>query len=407
MADHLLDWLQAVLRWAHVIAAILWIGDSFLFVWMDRSLTPSSRPRTGDVAGELWMVHSGGFYEVVKRRKLAPGELPARLHWFQWEAYSTWITGIFLLGVVYYGANGVMLVDRTVRNLSLPAAIAISLAFVIGGVVVYEALYRSPLAQRPRIAAVTGFALIAGAAWALTQLFGGRAAFVHVGAVLGTIMAANVAHHIIPAQRRMLAATRAGQPVDTAPGERAKMHSIHNHWLTLPVLFTMLANHLPAAYGSRHAWLVLVAMIVAGLAAKHVMSERRRSDRWAVAAGLGALAFAVAVTAPGGDRTALAELRGAPTVAFAEVRAILDRRCLTCHAAKPSDPSFPQPPAGVVLEDAGRVRALAPRILARAVTTRTMPLGNITGMTEDERRTLGAWIVQGAAIDSVPPSPAP
>ena len=401
MPTFVLEWLNLALRWIHVIAGILWIGDSFLFMWMDRSLTAPSRARDGAVVGELWMVHSGGFYEVVKRSHLAPNEVPDRLHWFMWEAYTTWISGFFLLGVVYYFGGAVYLLDRGRPGLGQGAAIGLSLGVLIIGYVVYDALWSSPLARRPRLAATISFALIVGACLGLTRLFSGRAAFIHVGAVLGTLMAANVAHHIIPAQRKMLAATRAARPVDVALGERAKARSIHNHYLTLPVLFTMLSSHFPATYGHPLAWLVLVLLIIVGAAAKVVMNQRGRSSRWVLAAGGAALVAVIALTARvPGAATAGPDLSRAPPVTFAQARAIIDRRCSSCHAARPSHPSFPQPPSGVILDDPERIRSLASRIMERAVVTRTMPLGNLTGMTEEERITLGAWIVQGARVDS-------
>jgi uncharacterized membrane protein len=399
MAAPLLDWLHILVRSAHVVAAILWIGDSFLFMWMDRALVPPSRPRAGDVAGEMWMVHSGGFYEVVKRRRLAPDEMPPTIHWFMWEAYSTWITGIFLFGLIYWTGAGMFLVDPAVRPMAPAVAIAASVGLLIAGVVVYELLWSSPLG-RTAAAPVLGTALLVATIYGLTHLFSARGAFIQTGAMLGTIMAANVAYHIIPVQRKMLAATREGRPVDVTLGARAKMHSIHNHYLTFPVVIAMLSNHFPVLYGNRLAWLVLTLLFVFAVALKYVMNARGRSSRWAVAAGIAAFVACVALTtrAPAGAGAAAA-LREAPPVAFAEARAIIERRCQTCHATRPSNPSFPQPPNGVVLEDPARIHALAPRILERAVVTKTMPLGNLTGMTEDERRTLGAWIAQGAKLD--------
>ena len=395
-----LEWLHLAARWIHVIAAIMWIGDSFLFMWMDRSLVAPSRPREGDVVGELWMVHSGGFYEVVKRRVLAPGEMPRTLHWFMWEAYTTWITGMLLLGIVYYFSGGVYLIDRSVSGLGLGAAIGISLGLLVAAWLVYDALWRSPLARSPALAAGVGFALIVATSYGLTRIYPGRAAFIQLGAMLGTIMVTNVAHVIIPAQRAMVAATRAGRAADAALGVKAKQRSTHNHYLTLPVLFTMLSNHFPSTYGSRHAWLVLALLVITGTALKYVMNYRARSHPSVVLAGAAALVAAVALTArPSPGTRAAASYRDAAPVAFAEVRAIIERRCLTCHATHPSNPSFPQPPSGIVLEDPRRIQSLAPRIQVRAVETRTMPLGNLTGMTDEERATLGAWVAQGARID--------
>ncbi|HEY2953914.1 MAG TPA: urate hydroxylase PuuD [Candidatus Eisenbacteria bacterium] len=395
-----LEWLNLVLRWAHVIAAIMWIGDSFLFMWLDSSLTPPTRKREGAVAGELWMVHSGGFYEVVKRRYLAPDELPAHLHWFKWEAYSTWISGFFLLGVVYYLGGGIYLLDRSVSPITLPWAIALSLGLLATGWLVYDALWTSPLARSPRAAALVSFALLTAAAFGLTRVFSGRAAFLHFGAMIGTVMVANVWRRIIPAQSRMLAATRAGEPVDVTLGERAKTRSIHNHYLTLPVLFTMLSNHFPGTWGHPLAWLTLVLLVVLGASVKYVMNFGARSNRWVVLAGLASLAGAIVLAARSGAPAGGAEAyRGEPPVAFETVQAIVEQRCVTCHAARPTNPAFPEPPLGVRLDEPERIARLAPRILVRAVVTKTMPLGNLTGMTEEERRTLGAWIAQGAKLE--------
>ena len=406
MSTFVLEWLNIILRWAHVIAGIMWIGDSFLFMWMDRHLTPPTRPRDGAVVGELWLVHSGGFYEVTKRRVLAPAEMPASLHWFMWEAYTTWITGFFLLGVVYYFGGGVYLIDQGVSQIGIGAAVGVSLSLLVVGYLVYDLLWNSPLRNRPRLATVVSFALLVAAAWGLTRVMSGRAAFIHLGALMGTLMAANVGHHIIPAQRKMVAATRAGRPVDATLGERAKGRSIHNHYMTLPVVFTMLSSHFPAAYGHPQAWLVLSLLVIVGAVAKYVMNFRGRSNRWVLAAGGLALTAVIALTArvPGAASSA-PDLRGAAPVTFGEARAIIERRCVTCHAAKPTNPSFSEPPSGVVLEDPRRIQGLAERIMVRAVVTKTMPLGNLTGMTEEERRTLGAWIAQGAKLDPGAASP--
>ena len=401
MPTFVLEWLNLALRWIHVIAGIMWIGDSFLFMWMDRHLVPPSRPRDGAVTGELWMVHSGGFYEVVKRRYLAPSEVPPHLHWFMWEAYTTWLSGFFLLGIVYYFGGAIFLVDRSVSHIGVGAAIGLSLGVLVAGYLVYDLLWASPLARRPAIAALLSFLLIVAASWGLARVFSGRAAFIHVGALLGTIMAANVAHHIIPAQRKMLAATRAGQPVDVTLGENAKRRSTHNHYLTLPVLVTMLSSHFPSTYGHPQAWLVLTLLMVVGAAGKYVMNYRRRSNRWVVAVGAAALAAVVTLTARvPGSATAGPDLSGAPPVAFTEVHGIVERRCVSCHARKPTHPSFPEPPGGVALDDPRRIRSFAARIMERAVVTKNMPLGNLTGMTDEERTTLGAWIAQGARVDS-------
>ena len=392
-----LEWLNLLGRWVHVIAAIMWIGDSFLFMWMDSSLTAPTRPREGAVAGELWMVHSGGFYEVVKRRYLAPAEMPAQLHWFKWQAYMTWWSGAFLLVVVYYLGGAAFLTDPAVAALTRGQAMATSIGIIAATWLIYDAIWMSPLSRQPRLATSLSIALVVAVVYAHTHLFGGRAAYLLSGAAIGSAMAANVWRRIIPAQNHMLGATRAGTEVDVSYGMRAKQRSIHNHYITLPVLFTMLSSHFPGTYGHRYNWIVLLLVMLFGGVAKYVMNFQGRSNKLVVALGGAALLAAIGMTvqaqAPG---AAAAAFRSAPPVPFADAQAIVQRRCITCHSAHPSNPSFAQPPSGIILETPERMHLLAPRIMVRAVVTKTMPLGNLTGMTEAERATLGAWIAQGA-----------
>ncbi len=389
----LLEWLGAIARWVHVLAAILWIGDSFLFMWMDASLERPRKPREGAVVGELWMVHSGGFYEVVKRRSLAPDELPPRLYWFMWQSYTTWLSGVFLLAVVYWFGDRAMLVESGSR-LSHGGAAVVSFAALLAGWVVYDLACRSPLARRPWLLGGVLTAVLAAAVLGLTGLFGARAAWLLTGALLGTIMTANVATVIIPGQRRMLAQTRAGEPVDTRPGVLAKARSTHNHYLTLPVLFLMSSQHFPAGYGHPQAWLVLLLVSGAGVALKYVMNARGRSDWRIVLAGSAALLAAVVMTARPGAAGAGPAHTLDTVVPDEQAFAIVERRCTSCHSATPSNPSFPEAPSGVKLDTPAELRAIATRVGVRAVDTRTMPLGNLTGMSDAERDTLGAWIAR-------------
>ena len=392
----LFEWLNLLIRWTHVIASIMWIGDSFLFMWMDSHLVPPSRPREGDVAGELWMVHSGGFYEVIKRRVLAPGEIPAQLHWFKWQAYTTWLSGFGLLAVVYWAGGSAFLVDRDVLVMSGPQAVGASALVLVLGWLLYDGLWSSPLSRNTRVAAVVSLALLAGAIVGLTHVFSARAAFLMTGAMLATIMAGNVLRRIIPAQTQMLAATRAGLPADAALGARAKRHSIHNHYLTLPVVFAMLSNHFPGMYGRPDAALVLILFVAFGMAFKYWMNFRGRSHAGILAIGLAALLALITLTALPSRRSAAGATPAMAPVPYATAHAILERRCMTCHSRHPSNPSFPEAPAGVMFDDHDRVLALRPRIQVRAVETKTMPLGNLTGITEAERDTLAAWIAGGA-----------
>lgn len=393
------EWLNLLLRWTHVIAAIMWVGDSFLFMWMDSSLEPPSRPRDGAVTGELWMAHSGGFYELVKRRSLAPNELPGTLHTFKWQAYTTWLSGAALLAVVYWFGGEAFLVDRSVFALTAPQAVAASAALLVAGWLVYDALWMSPIATSARTAAVFSFVLLVAAIVGVTHLFAPRAAFLQIGAMIATAMAANVWRRIIPAQAQMMAATRAGTAVDTTLGLRAKQRSIHNHYLTFPVVFCMLSNHFPSLYAHRWNALVLVLFVVFGASFKYVMNARGRSNRWVLAAGAVALLALVTLTAVPEKSLVSAATPGAARlgdVRFVTVRGILARRCTTCHSAHPTNPSFPEAPAGLHLDEPERILAMHERIRVRAVETRTMPLGNLTGMTDAERDTLAAWITAGA-----------
>ena len=399
IAPYVLDWLNLIARWAHLIAGISWIGASFYFVWLDDSLTAPENPddvRRG-MAGELWAVHGGGFYHNQKYLTGPRGEpLTENLHWFKWEAYSTWFTGMLMLAIVYWAGASTFLINKSVLDLTPPAAIAISIGTLIAGWLVYDLLCRL-FEKHPALlwTAVGAFLLFAD--WGLFHVFGGRAAYIHVGSIIGTIMVANVAHVIIPGQRRMLAQIRAGQTPDPRPGQLAKTRSVHNTYLTLPVLFIMISNHYPMTYTSDEGWIVLACIGAAGVLVRRffVLSHQHRyAVGLPLAAGL--LLFAVAV--------ALRPIPWAPVVItvrhadYAEIAPIVAQRCAVCHAAHPAQPGFATAPAGVLLDTPQRIRANAQRIDAAAVRSHAMPLGNVTHMTDVERGMLGDWIRTGAKI---------
>jgi uncharacterized membrane protein len=398
MQAHLLESLNLFVRWAHVIAGIMWVGDSFLFMWLDRQLEPTDRIKgaEGQVAGEMWMVHSGGFYEVVKRKYLAKNELPKSLHWFKWESYTTWWTGACLLVVVYYLGGGAYLVDPTSAPLGVGPTIAIAIGTITVAWFVYDFLAHQAWAKNIRVFGIFGVGSIVGISYGFSRLMTGRAAFIHAGALVGTIMAANVFFRIIPAQRALLAATEAGTTPDISLGVRAKLRSTHNHYLTLPLLFMMLSNHFAATYGNPNAWLVLLALFVTGIATKQLMIEREHPRPWLVGALLASVVAVVVMTAPASEQS---ETPSGPPVAFSEVRHIVDARCVGCHAAKPTTGGFVAPPLGIIFEQNAMLAALAPRIKVRVVDTKTMPLANLTGMTDAERRVMALWIAQGAKVD--------
>ena len=394
MTGWLADWANLLLRWAHFIAGIAWIGSSFYFIWLDRALAKPEQAKPG-VEGDLWMVHSGGFYQVEKRRP-APGEIPPVLHWFKWEAMLTWLTGIALLILVFYLGTAYLL-DPNISRIGRGAAIAIGIGIVVFGWPIYDGLWRSPLARRSGVGAAISLALLAAVTLLACRLFSGRAAFMHIGALLGTIMVANVWERILPAQQQMLDATRAGRPADFTLGERAKQRSVHNSYMTFPVLFIMLSNHFPATYASPENWLVLLLLFVAGASIRHVMIGRGPSARWALAPATAALAAAMFFSAPKSVAARpAASADSAPS--FAEVRAVIQQRCQPCHSQYQSDRSFGPAPGGVTFDTPESIARLAERIRVRAVETKTMPVANKTGITDAERELLGRWLAAGAPL---------
>jgi uncharacterized membrane protein len=399
---YLLDWLNLVFRWAHLIAGISWIGASFYFVWLDDSLSAPENPddvRRG-MSGELWAVHGGGFYHNQKFLTGPRGEpLTEDLHWFKWEAYTTWITGMAMLAIVYWAGASTFLIDKSVLDLTPPAAISLSIATLIGGWLGYDLLCRI-FGSRPVLLWTAVSAFLLALDWALFHVFGGRAAYIHVGSVIGTIMVANVAMVIIPGQRRMLAQIRAGREPDPRPGRLGKMRSVHNTYLTLPVLFIMISNHYPMTYAGPNGWLILAAISAAGVLVRRffVLSHKRRYVvALPVAAALLLAAVAIAIR-PHAPAAAPRSGDSAPVIRYAQVQPIFARRCTVCHAAKPTQPGLRTAPAGVFLDTPEQVQANASRIAAQAVVTHAMPLGNMTHMTDAERATLGAWISSGARI---------
>jgi uncharacterized membrane protein len=370
-----------------VIAGIVWIGTSFYFVALDNHL---GRPRVEEpgVGGESWEIHGGGFYRISKYR-LAPDELPEPLHWFKWEAYTTWLSGFGLLVVLYYFDADTYLVDKSVADIPVAAAIAISLIGLAAAWLIYDVacmLFKSDL--------VVGLLLVvltAAAAYGASEVFSGRAAYLQVGAMLGTIMAANVLFNIIPAHWELIRAKQAGREPDPAPALEAKRRSVHNNYLTLPVVFAMVSNHLAFTYEHSHAWLVLVALMLIGAWIRHFFNLRHagRTVWWIpVSAVVAALALAVAMRPEEGGGAGGA----AREVSDAQAQAIVRQRCVPCHSQNPSEPGFSAPPAGIAFDTLEEITSHADAIEEQAVRSKAMPLGNATGMTEQERETLGAWI---------------
>ena len=394
--------LVVVFRWAHLIAGIMWIGNSMLFNWLDRNLEKHG-PLAPLSQGKIYMVHSGAFYDVEKKL-LEPGELPDRLHWFKWQNGFTWMTGIALLVIVYYANGAAFLIDVNVQQLDPLVAIVASASSLFVGWIVYDLLWHALGERRPRLATALSLALLVGAIVGYTQLFAGRAAYILTGVLIGTIMTGNVWLCILPSQRALIAATRAGQPQDPVLSLRAKQRSIHNNYLTFPLLFMMLSNHFPSAYGHHLNWLVLIAVMVGGAGVRHFMNVRYRGEGRTLATGAWLVPAAGMASIAAGGLLVITWIAAAPevevdhAVGFARAQEIIVKRCVPCHSSHPTDPAFPAPPNNVVFETADQIKLMVPRIRERAVESKTMPFLNRTQITPLERAELGKWIADGAHL---------
>ncbi len=399
MEAYIIDWLNLLVRWLHFIAGIAWIGSSFYFIWLDDHLEPPRDAGDSDkgVGGELWSVHAGGFYHAQKYR-VAPLKLPETLHWFKWEAYATWLSGMFLLVLVYWYSAEVYLIDPAVADMSSMTAVAIAVAFVVIGWITYDLLCRSPLGRNERAFSVVLLVLVSLLAWGLCQLFSGRGAYIHFGVVLGTIMAANVFFVIIPGQKQMVAAAARGEAPDPAPGIRAKQRSVHNTYFTLPVLFVMTSNHFAISYSSEFNWAVLIAISIAGALIRIYFVARHKGDAslWPVVVAVILLLATAFLIAP---KSTVASAHG--DTRFADVRRVVHERCTTCHSANPTHPAFPAAPGGVELDSDAQIIAEALRIHQQTVVTRVMPIGNLTNISDEERALIDQWY-QGGAEGEVP-----
>ena len=389
MDAYVVEWFTLLLRWFHLIVGIAWIGASFYFVWLDNSLEPPTDPALEEkgVAGELWAIHGGGFYNPQKYL-VAPPTLPPHLHWFKWEAYSTFLSGFALLATVYYwrGQASLLAPGSALDPVWGPL---VGLGYLAGGWLVYDLLCRSPLGRNDgRLGAVVG-ALSLTAAYSMTLVFSGRAAYLHAGAMLGTIMAANVFFVIIPGQRRLVAAMQAGQAPDPEPGRRAKQRSVHNNYFTLPVLFAMISNHYAFLYNHALAGALLCLILAGGVLIRHTFNLRHKGKPgWhAFAAGSALLVLAAVLARPEPAQA----VAGAAPVSEARVMTIIQTRCTPCHAEKPTFAGIVAPPGGVLLETMAQVNATADRVHQQSVVLKAMPLGNLTQLTDAERAELATW----------------
>ncbi len=385
----LADWLNLLIRWAHMIAGIGWIGTSFYFIALDQSLKRREKMKEG-VMGTAWEVHGGGFYHVEKFT-VAPKELPGDLIWFKWEAYLTWMTGFLLLVVQFYLDADAWMIDPAVMELESWQAIVISVASLAVGWFVYDGICRSPIGKRTTLLAAVGFIWILAAAYFYSQVFSGRTALIHVGAFIGTLMAANVFAVIIPNQRKITEALLAGQSPDPKFGTIGKQRSVHNTYLTLPVLVTMVSGHYPMLSAHPQAWLIVAFIIVGGACLRHALVSHEVGEpfsgyAWTLPVVLVALFAAIWMTSPQQRDTSGLD------VSDVEVMAIVQKHCVACHAANPKNEGFDAPPKDIVLENIDQLGRHSKQVVQFSVQTRAMPLGNETGMTDKERSQLGAWI---------------
>jgi uncharacterized membrane protein len=391
----LTEWLSAILRWLHVIAGIGWIGSSFYFIHLDLSLKKNDALPPG-VKGEAWQVHGGGFYQMIKFM-VAPARMPDELTWFKWEAYTTWLSGFSLLIVVYYMQADLFLVDKSVLNMSAPQAATIAFVSLAASWLAYEALCRSPLGKHEVPLALVGFVYLVALTYAFTHVFSGRGAFTQIGALIGTIMVANVFVIVIPNQKKTIAAMLKGEQPDPRWGALGKQRSVHNNYLTLPVVFLMLSNHYPLFFATRFNWLIVAIVLLIGPVIRHFFNSRHEGKgspwwTWAVAAaGMIAIAF-LSAAGPSGEKTGA--LPG--PVKFADVQDIVISRCSMCHAAEPVWTGIPTAPKGIRLDDPDQIRLHARLIAINAVRSHAMPPGNITEITPEERQVLAFWIAAGA-----------
>lgn len=394
MDPYLNEWLNLVIRFAHLITGIAWIGASFYFVWLDNHLqTPPQEKAEKGIGGDLWAIHGGGFYEVAKY-KLAPPKIPSTLHWFKWEAYTTWITGFLLLSLMFYVGAETYLIDKRVADLTQLQAIVLGIGSIVVGVGIYEALVRTKLRNHGIILGIILLLVATGLAYGLTQIFSARGAYMHMGAIIGTIMAGNVFFGIMPSQRALVKAVEAGTTPDPAYGLNAKVRSTHNTYTTLPILFIMISNHYPMTFNHSANWLVLMAIILITAAVRQYFVLRhfgQQKPLILVASVLATIVLAFAIAPRSAELTPMQQQQ---VVTDTQVKQIIAQRCGSCHSETPSDAIFTIAPAGLIFSNISTIKQWGPRIKARVIDARDMPFMNKTGMTEQERSQLASWLAK-------------
>jgi len=390
LESHVVEWMNLVIRWTHVVFGIAWIGASFYFNFLENSLNRTQGLREG-IAGNLWAIHGGGFY-YLEKYKNAPPVIPKDLHWFKYEAYFTWLSGFTLLILVYYLDAKTYLIDPNVMVLYPAAARMIGIGTLGLGWLFYDLLCKSALSRKTILFPFILLLFTTGTAWFLAHVFSSRAAYIHVGAMLGTLMAGNVFRVIIPAQKAMVQAARDGREPDPALGKNALLRSRHNNYFTLPVIFIMISNHFPSTYGGTFNWALLIGLSIVSVLVKHYLNLMERGEKavWILPVAVTGMIALALTSAP--HPKEVCKDGSAPS--FAEVQAVITQRCVPCHSSNPTDDVLKTAPNGILFDDPKNIYKYADRILNRAVITKTMPQGNKTGITQEERDLLQCWLLK-------------
>jgi len=389
--SHLMEWLNIIVRVMHFTFGIAWIGASFYFVFLENALNRTENIRD-ELAGNLWAVHGGGFY-YLEKYKVAPKAIPKHLHWFKYEAYFTWLSGFSLLFIVYYFNASALLIDKNVLDISSAAGVSIGIGSFIVAWIIYDLLCKSPLIKQPILFAVLGFILLIGFAYFYAHVFSSRAAYIHFGAMIGSIMVANVFFVIIPSQKAMVKAAKENKPLNPQLGKNALARSLHNNYFTLPVLFVMVSNHFPSTFGYKYPWLILAVISLGAAGIKHYLNlrEKKQQSVWVMPISVIILLAACFVSAPAANPNACKS-----SVGFTEINQIVQTRCISCHSSKPTDDIYKVAPNGVMYDTPNDIVKKKDLIMQRVVLTKTMPQNNKTNMTEAERDLIRCWIEQGA-----------
>ena len=390
---HLMEWLNIIVRLMHITFGIAWIGASFYFVFLENSLNRTKGLRD-ELAGNLWAVHGGGFY-YVEKYKIAPQKIPKNLHWFKYEAYFTWLSGFCLLFIVYYFNAAALLIDKNVLDITPLTGIGIGVGSFIAAWFIYDLLCKSPVEKKGILFTIIGTIIAIGFAYAYTRIFSARAAYVHFGAMIGSIMVANVFFVIIPSQKAMVKAARENKPLDPTLGKNAGWRSLHNNYFTLPVLFVMISNHFPSTFGYKYPWLILGLITIGAAGVKHYLNlkEKGQLSVWVLPVSSLILLGAAFISAPSKNAGACDA-----TISINEVTNIVNKRCITCHSSRPTDDVYKTAPNGVMFDTPDDIFRKKDLIMQRVVITKTMPQNNKTNITQEERDMIGCWIQQGATI---------